>query len=372
MTAGTNAVERLDVHAFRFPTDGPDGRESDGTLTWESTTMVLVEAHAAGTVGIGYSYADESVATFVRSRLAPVVVGADPHHVGAAWHRMSAAIRNVGKSGIGAMAMAAVDIALWDLKARLSDVALFRALPTYRDSVAVYGSGGFTNYPVDRLVAQAQSWLDLGIRQVKLKTSRRPDDDPARLSALRESLGGKARLMADANGALNRKSALYWTHRLHDEWGVDWFEEPVSSADLEGLRLVRDHGPPGLDVAAGEYGYVLGDFTDLLNAGAVDCLQIDVTRCGGITAMLEAAAVAAGHHVDVSAHCAPAVSAHACCAARMFRHLEYFHDHVRIERLAFDGVPPVEDGRLRPDPGRAGLGLRVKWDDIEEFRIGTG
>lgn len=362
-------VERLRVHAFTVPTDGPDGEEQDGTFTWDSTTMVLVEAFAADVVGLGYTYGEVATASFVESKLTPVVTGSDPHTPAATWHAMFAAIRDAGRPGLGAMAVSAVDIALWDLRARLLGVPLFRTLPAFHDHVPVYGSGGFTNYPVQRLVEQLGGWVAEGIPRVKMKTSRHPEQDPQRLAAVRSAIGDEPQLFTDANGALDGKTALAWAHRFHDEWGVSWLEEPVSSADFTGLRLVREMGPVGLDVAAGEYGFVLRDFTNLLVPRAVDCLQADVTRCGGITGLLQVASLAAAHNVDLSAHCAPSVSAHAFCAAPRLRHLEYFHDHVRVEQLLFDGVLRPRDGMLRPDPGRPGLGLEVRWANAEHYRV---
>jgi L-alanine-DL-glutamate epimerase-like enolase superfamily enzyme len=365
-------VERLEVHAFTVPTDGPDGQESDGTLTWDSTTMVLVVAHGGGRIGIGYTYADVSAARFVESKLAPVVCGGGALAPPALWHRMFAAIRNAGRPGPGAMAVSAVDVALWDLKARLMEAPLTDVLPSFHDAVPVYGSGGFTNYPLERLTAQLAGWVEEGIPRVKLKTSRDPDSDPARLSAVREAIGAAPALFTDANGALSRKQALYWARRFAEEWDVRWFEEPVSSDDRAGLRLLRDVGPPRLDIAAGEYGYVLRDFMDLLGARAVDCLQADVTRCGGITGLLQVAGLAAGHQVDLSGHCAPALSGHALCCVERLRHLEYFHDHVRVENLLFDGVLAPHDGVLRPDRSSPGLGLTVKWADAEPYRVHGG
>ncbi|WP_089325410.1 enolase C-terminal domain-like protein [Actinomadura meyerae] len=362
-------VEDVAVHAFEVPVDGPDGLEEDGTLRWDSTTLVLVEARAGGCAGIGYTYGDVSVAEFVRSKLAPAARGAGALDPPAAWARMSAAIRNAGRPGAGAMAVSAVDIALWDLKARLLGVPLVTALPAFHDRVPVYGSGGFTNYSLDRLTTQLGGWVEQGIPRVKLKTSRRPEDDPRRLTAVREAIGAGPELFADANGALTRKEALYWAHRLAAEWDVRWFEEPVPSDDTAGLRLVRERGPGRTEIAAGEYGFVLKDFADLLAGPAVDCLQADVTRCGGVTGVLQVAGLAAAHQIDLSAHCAPAVSAHAFCAVRRLRHLEYFHDHVRVEHLLFDGNLTPVDGALRPDTGRPGLGLSVRWDDAEPYRV---
>ncbi|GHF32420.1 L-alanine-DL-glutamate epimerase-like enolase superfamily enzyme [Amycolatopsis bartoniae] len=362
-------IESIEVHAFTLPTDGPDGVEQDGTLHWDSTTMVLVRAHGEGRSGIGYTYADASTAAFIESELAPMARGGDLMSPAKLNHAMFAAIRNAGRPGVGAMAVSAVDIALWDLKAHVLGLPLTALLPACHDAVPVYGSGGFTNYPHTRLAAQLGGWVAQGIPRVKLKTSRDPAADPARLQVAREAIGHATELFTDANGALTPKQARYWAQRFSEEWGVRWFEEPVTSADLTGLRDVREHGPPGLDVAAGEYAFVPRDFLNLLQPRAVDCLQADVTRCGGITGVLTASGLATGHQIDLSAHCAPAVSAHAFCAVERLRHLEYFHDHVRFESLAFDGTLSPEDGVLRPDPARAGLGLTVKWADLEPYRV---
>jgi L-alanine-DL-glutamate epimerase-like enolase superfamily enzyme len=261
--------------------------------------------------------------------------------------------------------VSAVDIALWDLKARLLDVPLADLLPRMHETVPVYGSGGFTSYSLARLREQLAGWVADGIPRVKLKLGRDPDADPKRLDAAREAVGDDTELFVDANGAFQSKQALVWAKRYATEWGVTWFEEPVSSADLDGLRFMRDHAP--LEVAAGEYGYVLADFRNLL--GCVDCLQVDVTRCGGITGLLQVAALAHGNDVPLSGHCAPAVSVHALCAAATLRHLEWFHDHVRIERMLFDGVLVPEDGALRPDGARSGHGLQLRHADAERYAV---
>ncbi|MFE1029030.1 enolase C-terminal domain-like protein [Streptomyces sp. NPDC058818] len=362
-------VDAVDVHAFEVPTDGPDGREQDGTLEWDSTTMVLVRVHAGGRTGLGYTYGDVSVAAFAHSVLTPVIKGGPVASPAALRERMGTRMRNAGRPGVGAMALSAVDVALWDLKARLLGLPLVHLLPAHHDRVPVYGSGGFTNYSQDRLTDQLTGWVEQGVPRVKLKTSRDREADARRLTAVRRAVGDGTELFTDANGALGRKEALYWAHRFHDEWDVRWFEEPVSSADLAGLRMLRDRGPARLEITAGEYAFTAQDFANLVDGPAVDCLQADVTRCGGITGVLEVAGLSAGRHLDLSAHCAPAVSAHAFCAVRRLRHLEYFHDHVRVERLLFDGVLSPDGGALRPDTGRPGLGLEVKWADAEQYRV---
>ena len=355
-------VERLDVSAYEIPTDE---HESDGTYEWDSTTIVIVEAHAGGETGLGYTYAPAAAGVLVEEKLAPEVEGADATAPAEVWEKLGRALRNAGRPGIGSMALAAVDCALWDLKARLLGVALVDALPRAHDSVPLYGSGGFCSYPLERIREQLGGWAADGFSRVKMKISREPERDPERLDAAREAIGNGVELFVDSNGALSRQQALAWAHRLRREWDVSWYEEPVSSADFAGLRLVREEGPGGLEVAAGEYAFVLADFRNLL--GCVDCLQADVTRCGGITGLLQAAGLAHGHGLDISGHCAPQLSAHALAAVPNLRHLEYFHDHVRIESLLFDGVLEPEHGVLRPDRSRPGHGLELKRADAERY-----
>jgi L-alanine-DL-glutamate epimerase-like enolase superfamily enzyme len=366
------AVERLAVGAYEIPTDGPDGKEADGTLEWDATTIVVVEAHAGGEAGIGYTYGESAVAALVEQKLGPDVVGSDPLAIGETWARLTSSLRNAGRPGVGFMAVSAIDVALWDLKARLLGLPLVDLLDRFHEGTAIYGSGGFCNYPRERLREQLLGWVEQGIPRVKLKVSRHPEEDAARLDAVREAIGDEPELYVDSNGALSRKQALAWAERFASRWGVRWFEEPVSSADLEGLRLLRDRGPGGLDIAAGEYAFVPRDFVNLLEAGAVDCLQADVTRCGGITGFLRASALADAAGLDLSGHCAPNVTAHAMTGVLRVRHLEYFHDHVRVERLLFDGVLDPEGGRLVPDRTRPGLGLEPRWQDVEDRCVYRG
>jgi len=357
-------VDDLTVAAYTVPTDEP---ESDGTLAWDATTIVVVEVSGGGETGLGYTYGDISVARFVESLLADAITGCDALDVAACWSLMQERIRNAGRAGLGQMAVAAVDIALWDLKARLLGVPLARALDAVHESVPVYGSGGFTSYSLERLHRQLGGWVAAGIPRVKVKVGREPSLDPHRLTTAREAVGDSVELYVDANGAFSRKQALGWAERYAAEWNVSWFEEPVSSDDLDGLRLIRDRGPGGMDIAAGEYGDTLPTFERMLAAGAVDCLQADVTRCGGITGLLRVAALCEARSLGLSAHCAPQISAHAFAAVPTLRHLEYFHDHVRIEALLFDGVLEPEGGELRPDRSRPGHGLELRRREAERW-----
>jgi len=356
-------VERLDVAAYEIPTDRP---ESDGTLEWDSTTMVVVETHGGGATGLGYTYGDLAVGTLVESKLAGVVEGRDAMAVPAAWEAMVESIRNLGRPGICSMAIAAVDVALWDLKARILGVPLAALLGATREEVPIYGSGGFTSYSPEELAEQLAGWVERGIRRVKMKVGREPEQDPSRVTLARDAIGSVAELFVDANGAYSRKQALELAERFAEQ-RVTWFEEPVSSDDLDGLRLIRDRAPAGMAIAAGEYGYDLPYFERMLEAGAVDVLQADVTRCGGITELMRVGALCRARSLRLSGHTAPALHVHPLCAAPQLEHLEYFHDHARIESMLLDGVPEPDGGTLRPDLDRPGHGLELKHADAERY-----
>lgn len=359
------AVSRLDVTAYTIPTDQP---EADGTFAWDSTTIVVVEATGGGQTGLGYTYAGAATARLIVDMLAGVVCGADALAPAASWDAMIRAIRNIGRPGVASMAIAAVDAALWDLKAHLLGVPLVVLLGKIRDGIMVYGSGGFTTYSIPHLQEQLRTWVDCGIPRVKMKIGTHPDDDLRRVRAAWEAIGPDARLFIDANGAYDRKHALDFS-RAVDDLGVTWFEEPVSSDDLDGLRLLRDHAPAGIEIAAGEYGYSLRYFRQMLDAGAVDVLQADATRCAGISEFLRVGALCEARSMPLSAHTAPSLHAHPCCALGPVRHVEYFHDHARIERMLFDGTLTPVDGELRPDLSRPGMGLELKRADAERWRI---
>jgi L-alanine-DL-glutamate epimerase-like enolase superfamily enzyme len=364
-----SAVPIHDVRAaaYEIPTDAP---ESDGTLEWNSTVLVVVEVEAGGRTGLGYTYAHPAAVPVVTGKLAGIVHWRDAFDVRAAWTAMVHEVRNIGATGLVAMAVSAVDAALWDLKARLLDVPMVVAIDAAREVVPVYGSGGFTSYDDERLAEQLAGWVEEGIPRVKLKTGRDPQRDHDRLRVARKAVGDDTELFVDANGAFSAREAIEWARIYHHEHGVRWFEEPVSSDDLAGLRLVRERAPGGIDITAGEYAWAPWIAEAMLAAEAVDCVQIDVTRCLGITGFLAVAASSEAHQLDVSAHCAPQLSAHVCAAVRRLRHLEYFHDHNRIESMLFDGVlTPEVGGVLRPDRTRAGHGLSFKSADAERFRV---
>jgi L-alanine-DL-glutamate epimerase-like enolase superfamily enzyme len=356
-------LERPVATPYLVPCDRP---ESDGTLAWDSTTIIVVEVSTGGQRGLGYTYGHQAIAELVRSTLAPAVEGMDALAPPRAWAAMQREVRNLGRQGLVAMAISAVDIALWDLRARLLGLSLADSLGRFHETIAAYGSGGFTSYSDAELAEQLRGWVERGARAVKIKVGREPERDLDRLAVARKAIGEKVKLMVDANGAFDRRAAARWAGR-YAELGVSYFEEPVSSDDLDGLRWLRDAVPVGIEVAAGEYAWDLFELERM--ADCVDVLQADVTRCGGITNLLRADGICRANSLDFSAHCAPQVSAHLGCAMERAVHVEYFHDHERVEAMLFEGVLPLEDGRLRPDSSRPGLGIELKPDGAERFQL---
>lgn len=269
----SSTITSVVARAYRIPTDAP---ESDGTLEWDSTTLVVATVEAGDASAVGYTYSDAAAAVLINGRLAPVVLARDPMNVQGCWSAMVAAVRNVGVPGIAAAAISAVDSALWQLKANLFQVPLTRLLGTVHEQVPIYGSGGFTSYSIEQLQEQLAAWVTQGITRVKMKVGREPGRDVERVRAAREAIGPAAEL----------------------------------------------------------------------DAGAVDVLQADATRCLGITGLLQVATLCDAYHTDLSTHTAALLHLPAAAAVRRLRHLEYFHDHVRIEQMLFDGVVPPRGGML--------------------------
>jgi L-alanine-DL-glutamate epimerase-like enolase superfamily enzyme len=361
-------IDEVTAQVYTIPTDAP---EADGTFAWSSTTLIVAEVTAGGRTGIGYTYAAGACRELITGPLAGAVKGHRALDIIGAWQSMVAAIRNSGRPGLASCAISAVDTALWDLKGKLLDTPVCRLLGIAHNEVPIYGSGGFTTYDEYETRTQLEQWVHTWkIPRVKIKIGESWGSDErrdlARIALARSVIGPDTELYVDANGGYRRKQAIR-VARAMAEHDVTWFEEPVSSDDLAGLREVRDQVIP--DVTAGEYGYDLAYFNRMLVAEAVDCLQIDVTRCGGITDWLRAAAVAAAHNIDVSGHCAPNLHAHVAAAIPNLRHLEYFHDHHRIEHMLFDGALSPDGGTLRPDQDRPGLGIGFKRVDAEQYRM---
>ncbi len=355
----------MQVRCFSVPTPSP---ESDGTLEWEKTVMVFVEIRGGGRKGIGYTYADQSTAVFINDHLKEVITGKNVFNIPSIWEAMRVKVRNLGNPGVSSMAISAIDIALWDLKSRILGLPLVHMLGMTRENIPVYGSGGFTSFSEKEFRDQFNGWLEKGFFMFKMKVGRHPGDDPRRVDFARKIIGGDKELFVDANGAFSVKQAVEYAHRF-GEWRVSWFEEPVSSENLRGLNFIRHHSPPAMNITAGEYGYEPGYFRRMLDHDSVDILQIDSTRCGGITGFLKASDISEAYEIPISAHTVPSIHTRLCCTISKAVHVEYFSDHARIEKMFFDGFLEPENGICTPSLQEPGLGLVLKEKDSRKYEL---
>jgi L-alanine-DL-glutamate epimerase-like enolase superfamily enzyme len=360
-----NAIESMNVSVYRVPTDYP---ESDGTLEWNDTTMILVDVGCQGLHGIGYTYGHQAIAGLIMDKLRELVIGKDCLQVEFITDSMIKSIRNEGSCGMAYMALSAVDIALWDLKAGLLGLPLASLLGMVNDRMLIYGSGGFTSYNVDQIRDQFAGWAERGIKHMKMKVGRVPEDDPARVKAAKAYMGPGCTLFVDANGAYSVKQSLQMAEKFN-AYDVTWFEEPVSSDNLTGLGLIRKKVPAGMNISAGEYGYNLPYFCRMIEESAVDILQADITRCGGVTGFMKIGHLCEAHQIPFSSHCAPALHIHAALSLPAFYIGEYFHDHARIEHMFFDGFAEPVNGYVSPDLSAPGLGLVLKSADVRKYKL---
>ncbi len=359
-------IKKLNIAAYTIPTETPV--ESDGTIKWHSTTLVLVEISGGNKNGIGYTYADKSTATFIQSVLVNEVVGMNAMDIPAISNKMIQAIRNNGNTGIAMMAVSAVDNALWDLKAKLLELPLCKLLGQASDKMLLYGSGGFTSYDKNKLQQQLSIWSEEGFENVKIKIGREPLKDVERVNWARKAIGENVHLFVDANGAYTIKQAIDLANKF-SPYHVTWFEEPVTSDNLSGLKNIKNHVAAPMQIAAGEYGCNFYYYKNMLEANAVDVLQADATRCGGISNFIKIAYLAEAFQIPFSSHCAPALHLHAALSLPAFYIAEYFYDHARIENLLFDGISPPVNGYLEPNLQLPGLGFEFKYTDAKKYKL---
>lgn len=358
-------IREIYTSAYKIPTATP---EADGTLKWNDTTLVVVEIAAGGKNGIGYTYADVSTAFLIDRTLKHLVEGRNLLDIQLLNSELIKHIRNNGTCGIAMMAISAIDNALWDLKAKIFEQPLYNLLGKTRDKILLYGSGGFTNYTDRELKNQFAKWEESGIRYFKMKVGADAGKDVERVRTAASILPKEAKLFVDANGAYTVKQSLEKAKQF-SHYNVTWLEEPVPSHNLRGLHFIKEHAPLSINIAAGEYGYNLSYFESMLSAGAVDILQADATRCGGISGFLKAGHLCEAKEIPFSSHCAPSIHLHAALSLPSFFIAEYFFDHVRIEEMLFENFYSVKEGYMEPDPGIPGAGFEFRHTDAEKFRI---
>ncbi|NJP65826.1 L-talarate/galactarate dehydratase [Streptomyces spiramenti] len=309
-----------------------------------------------GHEGIGFSYSKRAggPGQFAHAReIAPVLVGEDPSDIGKLWTKLVWAGASVGRSGLATQAVAAFDIALWDLKAKRAGLPLAKLLGAHRDSVRCYNtSGGFLHTPIEEVLENATATLENGIGGIKIKVGH-PEAgvDLARVSAVREHIGDNAPLMVDANQQWDRPTAQRMGRAL-EEFGLVWIEEPLDAYDAKGhAALAASLDTP---IATGEMLASVAEHYELIRHDAADIIQPDAPRIGGITQFLKLATLAEHHNLQLAPHFAMEIHLHLAAAYSSEPWVEHFD---WLEPL-FNERLETRDGRMWV-PSRPGLGVTL-------------
>lgn len=346
------SIEKIEVKYFKIPTKTP---ESDGTLEWLSTGLVTVELHAQGSTGLGYTYADKSTAEFIVEHGIPHLLKKNVIDHCMLFDELKKNSRNLGNAGISSMALSAMDIALWDLKAKVLNLSIQDLLGHKRKSAPFYGSGLFLNNDMSSIQNQIQHFQKKGIKKFKMKIGDGLATDFERIRLIKDLLEEDAELFVDANGFYGHKEAMTLAMSLA-EWNVTWLEEPVSSDDISNMQLLREGFPSTVNLVAGEYCYQISDVLRLLKEKAIDIIQFDATRCEGVTGLLRASHLAYAYNIPVSTHCAPLLHGNLGLCIENLYNCEYFYDHVLIEESYFSSQGEYKSGEFLPAPEQKGFG----------------
>jgi L-alanine-DL-glutamate epimerase-like enolase superfamily enzyme len=349
-------IERAVVKFFDVPTEVP---EKDGTLEWQSTGLVTLELYAQNHIGLGYTYADRATSEAIVQHGLPVILGRECGDHFILVEKIKKLCRNLGNSGISAMALSAIDIALWDLRARSLNISIQELLGIRRRNVSFYGSGLFLSNETSELTKQVHLFKELGIHKFKMKIGEDLEGDMARVRLVRDLIGKDSDIYVDANGAYNPKAALNIAYQLAKE-NVSWFEEPITSDDKRGLQYLRNNFPYSLQLVAGEYCYQTADVLELLENKAVDVLMVDATRCEGISGMIIASHLARAFNIPFSTHCAPLLHGNIGVSFDNLLISENFYDHYLIERKYFEHQGSYENGKFIPDENQCGFGWKLR------------
>jgi len=355
----------------------PDGEAfQDATMLPPPTgargrRVLFVEVHSdAGPVGLGWTAGLRATRAVVMDTLRETLIGKDPFDTEGLWNEMFWRVRGFGRKGVAFQAISAVDIALWDLKAKALGLPLYKLLGACHDSVPVYGSGGWTNYTEAELVREQMSYVEQGYPAIKMKIGKefgqREREDLARLAAVRRAAGDEITLYVDANNGYTAKQAIRVARGL-EEREVAWFEEPVLADDVDGLAQVAR--ATSIPVATGEHEYTKFGFKDLLARGGADIAQPDVGRVGGVTEWLKVAHLAHAFNLPVASHAFAPIHLHLAMATPNILVVEMLGTETASNRVFFTELPQPKNGRWAPFPDRPGLGVELRPAAVNKLAV---
>jgi L-rhamnonate dehydratase len=323
----------------------------------------------AGISGFGIGSGSGTRAV-IHDMLKPLLVGQNPLHHERLWDDMFWRVRGFGRKGVAFTAISAIDIALWDLKAKHFGVPLYQLLGPYTESVPIYGSGGWTSFSEKELVSEQLSYVERGIPRVKMKVAKDfghcEAEDLQRLKAVRKTVGDDVEIYVDANNGFYAKQAIGFARKMADH-NVGWFEEPVLADDIAGLAAIAK--AIDIPVATGEHEYTKYGFKELIAQGGADIVQPDVGRVGGVTEWMKVAHLAHAFNLPVAPHAVQLVHLHLACCTPNLKVVEYLGVAEETDKLFYTEVPEPKDGMWSPFPDRPGLGLELDPKAVERYAV---
>lgn len=359
-------IEHVQVDHFRIPLPVVLSDSTHGEMSHFGLITVRIE-NTVGQQGLGYTYCvgdigGDAIRSLIDRELAPLLLGTDASEIENFWNRMWWHLHFVGRGGIAAFAMAAVDIALWDLRARIDDKPLWRFLGGEDPNVRAYAGGIDLQFTLQELETQTRGFLKDGFRAIKMKVGR--DDlgeDVERVAAMRGWLGPDIVLMADANMRWSVEQAIAAARALQP-CDLTWLEEPIIPDDVEGhARIAREGGIP---IATGENLHTVYEFERMIAHGSIAFPEPDVANIGGITPWLKVARAAHEMKLPVTTHGVHDLQVHLLAAVPNASYLEvhgFGLDRFMMESLV------IEDGMARA-PDRVGHGVQLDWESLSPHR----
>lgn len=359
-------IEKVWAELYRVPVH----REMhDAIRHFSKMDIIFVHVETdEGVVGLGFTYniiphGAREICSFVNQSLYPLIHDMDPRDHERVWSQMWRKVDWVGRGGIAVLAIAAVDIAIWDLKAKLAKMPMHRFLGGARERVPVYNTdGGWLNHTVDQLAEETKRIVAAGFRGTKIKVGKDdPAEDAERIAAVREVLGPHRTLMVDANERFTSAEAIKRA-RMWEPYNLFWFEEPLPAEDILGHGSLRAHA--SIPIAIGESLFTRFQFRDYIAAGGVSILQPDVCRCGGITEWLKIAHMADCHNMQVSPHFVMELHLPLVAAIPNSLFVEYIPSLDRVLTKPLELI----DGCFVPSE-EPGLGIPFDWEKLREFKV---
>jgi L-alanine-DL-glutamate epimerase-like enolase superfamily enzyme len=356
------AVARVSSRLLRLPL----GKARGGSGATEIQVVFVTVADTDGAEGTGFTYAlgggAEGMHALIEAVFAPAMMEIRLSAWERAWHEFWSATHRLGR-GVALPALSAVDIAIWDLRARRAGQPLHRLLGTYREAIPAYGSGRATHaMSTEELIAGTRSYLDEGYRAVKLRAgARSAEEDVDRITAVREAVGPAVRLMIDCNERLDVATALYFGRQL-EALHIFWLEEPLIADDRAGHAQLSSQ--LRIPIAVGEHLLGRFEFADYISQRAAAILQPDAPLMGGISECMRVATLAEAANLTLSPHAFPELHIHLCAAAKACSYIEHFP---LIDGLLAEPLQ-VEQGVMRP-PERPGHGIRWNEEALKRFQV---